>query len=194
MRCLGIIPARGGSKRIPDKNLKHIAGKPLIAWTIEAANEASRLTRCVLSTDNENIAQVAIDWGAYVVRRPDEFATDEATSWAVCKHALDWMGHDYDLVALLHPTSPIRDPKHIDDAIEFLWNSEHDTLASVSYRKRTYTHNASLYLMRRTWLLANPGKHYDDNTVPFLMDRRHSVDIDDELDLKIAELFLQEAA
>lgn len=189
-RTLGVIPARAGSKRIKNKNLRTLCGKPLIAWTIEAANAASRLTTVVVSTEDENIAQVANLHEAYVIRRPDELATDEATTGSVLSHALEWMGPDYDLVVCLHPTSPVRDSVAIDEAVELLWNSQHDTLASVSCRKRNYQHNAALYIMRASWLRANPNKHFDDETIPFLMDRPHSIDIDDETDFQMAEFIL----
>lgn len=186
---LGVIPARGGSKRIPGKNLKVLNGKPLIAYTIEAAEKSQRLTSCIVSTECQGIAKVAIEYGACVVKRPEELATDEATSGSVCRHALDWMGHGYDMVCLLHPTSPIRDYRHIDQAIDMLWASDAPALASVSCRKRVYTHNASIYLMRRDWLLET-GQHYCDESIPFLMDKRHSIDIDTPEDWALAELCL----
>jgi CMP-N,N'-diacetyllegionaminic acid synthase len=189
-RVLGIIPARGNSKRVPRKNIRNLCGKPLIRWTIEAANAADKLTEYVVSTEDYEIGQVAASLGCHVVRRPDDLAGDEVTSGAVCKHALEWMGADnYDLVALLHPSSPIRDWSHIDQAIDTLWASDLPCLASVACRKRTYTHNASIYLIRRDWLLKT-GQHYCDQSLPFLMDFRHSVDIDTEDDFKIAELVL----
>lgn len=193
-RVLGVIPARGGSKRIPNKNLKTICGKPLIVWTIEAASLAKSLSTFVVSTDSIEIAQVANNHGVYVVRRPDELATDDATTGSVLHHALEWMdvGASYDLICCLHPTSPVRDPAHIDEAINLLWESRCDTLASVSCRKRNYQHNASIYVLRSSWLRKNPQKHYDDETMPYLMDQRHSVDIDTDIDLRVAELILQE--
>lgn len=189
-RVLGVIPARGGSKRIPRKNLRLLCGKPLIQWTIEAAYAATKLTTFVVSTEDYEIGQVAASLGCYVVRRPDDLAGDEVTSGAVCKHALEWMGSDnYDLVALLHPTSPVRDRRHIDQAIDTLWASTLPCLASVACRKRTYTHNASIYLIRSDWLLKT-GQHYCDESLPFLMDAARSVDIDTETDWKVAETIL----
>jgi CMP-N,N'-diacetyllegionaminic acid synthase len=192
VRVLGIIPARGGSKRIPRKNLRLLNGLPLISYTIRAAKEASLLTDWVVSTEDREIADLALSYGAHVVKRPEELAQDDSTSGAVARHALGWMEVDrepYDMVVLLHPTSPIRDPKHIDQAIDLLWKSDAPALASVSCRKRTYTHNASIYAMRSDWLVETE-QHYCDRSIPFLMDARHSVDIDTEEDFKIAELFL----
>ena len=184
-RVLGVIPARGGSKRIPRKNLRPLCGKPLIQWTFEAANAATSLTSLVVSTEDEEIRDVALSLGCYVIRRPDELAEDLASSDAVALHALEWMGGDYDIVCLLHPTSPIRDWKHIDEAVSTLWASAAPSLASVEYAKRSYRHNASIYAAKVPFTSL-----YGDGTLPYLMDRRHSVDIDTEEDLKIAELFL----
>jgi CMP-N,N'-diacetyllegionaminic acid synthase len=192
LRTLGIIPARGGSKRIPKKNLRLLNGYPLIRYTIRAAKEASLLTDWVVSTEDNEIANLALSYGAYVVKRPDSLAEDDSTSGAVARHALGWMEVDrepYDIVVLLHPTSPVRDPKHIDQAIRLLRDSDAPALASVSCRKRTYTHNASIYAMRSDWLVKTE-QHYCDQSIPFLMDARHSVDIDTEEDFKIAELFV----
>ncbi len=186
VRTLGVIPARGGSKRIPRKNLRILAGKPLIQWTIEAAQKATKLTDWAVSTEDREIGAVAADLGAYVIRRPDDLAGDLVTSDAVVRHALEWMGsHNYDLVVLLHPTSPIRDWQHIDQAVSTLWASSAPSLASVEYAKRSYRHNASIYAAKVPFATL-----YCDRTIPFLMDRRHSVDIDNETDFKIAELFL----
>jgi CMP-N,N'-diacetyllegionaminic acid synthase len=190
VRVLGVIPARAGSKRVPNKNLRIVAGRPLIAWTIEAAAKAESLTTFVVSTECQNIADVALSCGAYVVKRDEELATDKATSGAVCKSALEWMGpENFDFVALLHPTSPVRNPKHIDQAVRMLADSTAPALASVSHRKRTYTHNASLYVMRSDWLMETV-EHYCDESIPFLMDEEHSIDIDTELGLKVAGMVL----
>ena len=186
VRVLGVIPARGGSKRIPRKNLRSLCGKPLIAWTIEAAQRAKSLTDWVVSTEDYEIGRVASDLGAYVVRRPEELADDLASSDSVALHALEWMGRDsYDIVCLLHPTSPIRDWKHIDEVISTLWASTAPSIASVEYAKRSYRHNASIYAAKVPFTSL-----YGDRTIPYLMDRRHSLDIDDEIDFQVAELLL----
>lgn len=186
-RTLGVIPARGGSKRIYRKNLRPLCGKPLIAWTIEAAQKANSLTTWVVSTEDYEIGQVCVALGAYVVRRPEELADDLTSSDAVALHALEWMGGDYDIVVLLHPTSPIRDWKHIDEAVSLLWASTAPSLASVEYAKRSYRHNASIYAAKVPFTTL-----YSDKTIPFLMDKRHSVDIDDEIDFKLAEILLEQ--
>lgn len=190
-RVLGVIPARGSSKRILCKNIRPLCGRPLIAYTIEAAAASERLTTWVVSTDDEAIRDVALSYGAYVIRRPDELATDDATTGHVLLHSLEWMEPDaFDLVVCLHPTSPIRDPRHIDQAIDMLWRSDAPGLASVECRKRSYTHNASIYVMRADWLVAT-GQHHSEQFIPFLMDKSHSIDIDDEMDWKVAECLLR---
>lgn len=116
---LTIIPARGGSKGLPGKNLLPLAGKPLIAWTIEAARTARQAGRVIVSTDSPEIASVARDFGAEVpFLRPAHLATDEASTMDVVFHAMQACG-DHDSVLLLQPTSPLRQPQDIDGAIDF---------------------------------------------------------------------------
>jgi CMP-N,N'-diacetyllegionaminic acid synthase len=184
-RVLGVIPARGGSKRIPRKNIRPLHNSPLIAYTIRACQDSELLTTWVVSTEDEQIRDVALSYGAYVVRRPEELAGDLTSSDEVALHALEWMGPGYDIVVLLHPTSPIRNPRHIDSAIQILWASDAPSLASVEYAKRSYRHNASIYAVKTPFT-----KLYDENTIPFLMDKKHSLDIDDEMDWQIAERWL----
>ena len=103
----GLIPARGGSKGLLRKNVRMIAGKPLIAWTIEAARDAKCLDYTVVSTEDCEIAEIAGTWGAKVLSRPAELATDNATSLSVWQHALSV--HPAEILVNLYPTSPIRD-------------------------------------------------------------------------------------
>lgn len=108
---LYLIPARGGSKRLPGKNLRKLAGIPLVAWAIRRAQGAARLvggeSRVVVSTDSADIARVATEWGAQVLMRPDIYSTDEATSEAVALHALSTYADDIRSVVLVQPTSPL---------------------------------------------------------------------------------------
>jgi CMP-N-acetylneuraminic acid synthetase len=133
MKILGLIPARGGSKGVPGKNIKLLAGKPLIAYSIDAAKH-SRLAKVILSTDDEAIKEVALQYGAEVpFTRPAELATDSAKSLDVAKHALMAMeqldGVQYDAVMLLQPTAPFRSTADIDKAIELL--AQHPDADSV---------------------------------------------------------------
>ncbi|MHC4597619.1 MAG: acylneuraminate cytidylyltransferase family protein, partial [Planctomycetota bacterium] len=110
---LAVIPARGGSKGIPQKNLATLAGKPLVAHTIEQALACPRIGRVVVSTDDEEIAKTSQRWGAEVVRRPADISGDETTSEAVLLHVLDTLaevGEEPAAVVLLQATSPLRRP------------------------------------------------------------------------------------
>lgn len=130
-RTLGVIPARGGSKRIPNKNLKEIGGKPLVAHTIEHAAQSEHLTEAVVSTEDEEIKKTAKEYGGEVpFDRPAELATDTAKTREVVTHALDWFeerGETFDYVCRLQPTSPLRKPEDIDACIETVHEDEDAT-------------------------------------------------------------------
>ncbi len=133
---LGIIPARGGSKGIPRKNLADVAGKPLIAYSIEAGLRSRHLTRLVVSTEDEEIARVAIEYGAAVpFKRPVELSKDQARSLPVVQHGVEVMealdGCTYDAVAMLQPTTPMRTADDIDQAIDLLIETGADSVISV---------------------------------------------------------------
>ena len=120
MRLLAVIPARGGSKGVPRKNIRPLAGRPLIAYSIAAAREASRVDRVVVSTDDAEIAAVARGLGAEVVERPPELAGDAAPTLPVLGHAVAVLeaadGYRPEAVLTLQPTSPLRTARHIDEA------------------------------------------------------------------------------
>lgn len=122
---LAIIPARGGSKGIPRKNIRSFAGYPLIAWSIAAAKQSEHVSRVIVSTDDEEIAEVAREWGAETpFLRPDELAQDKTTDLPVFEHALKWLeeieGYHPEIVVQLRPTSPIRPKGMVDDAVNIL--------------------------------------------------------------------------
>lgn len=135
---MGLIPARGGSKGLPGKNLMEICNKPLIAWTIEKAKKSACLDVVLVSTDDPDIAAIARECGAYVpFLRPAELATDTATTIAVVEHALAHMknneNRDFFYTVLLEPTSPLREDDDIDEMLKNLdWrNDVFDSLISV---------------------------------------------------------------
>lgn len=134
---LAIIPARGGSKGLPGKNIKELCGKPLIAWTIEKALKSRHLDEVMFSTDSEEIAKVAAEHGANVpFLRPLELATDTASSVDVVNHALDYyqkLGRTFDYFVLLEPTSPLREETDIDLMLEklILQSEEYDSIISL---------------------------------------------------------------
>ena len=125
---LGITPARGGSKGIPKKNIREICGKPLLAWTIEAAKKSRLLDRYVVSTEDREIAEIAREYGAEVIPRPPELATDEATTLSVMQDVLGKI--DADVVVLLPCTSPVRDDGLIDHCIRRFLETKADSLAT----------------------------------------------------------------
>ena len=122
-RVIAVIPARGGSKGIPRKNIRPLLGKPLIAYTIEAALKSKRIDRVVVSTEDEEIAEISQRWGAEVVRRPEELARDDSPSVDTILHAVDWFeeqGERFDIVVMLEATSPLRKEDDLDNAIGLL--------------------------------------------------------------------------
>jgi CMP-N-acetylneuraminic acid synthetase len=135
MRVLGLVPARGGSKGIPRKNIRALAGRPLLEYTALAALAASTLARVVLSTDDDAIAEAGIAAGLAVpFRRPSELAEDDTPTLPVVQHALAWLArHDerYDAVCLLQPTAPFRRAETIDACVRLLERTEADSVVSV---------------------------------------------------------------
>ena len=136
VKVLGVIPARGGSKTIPRKNIYPLLGKPLVAYTIEAALESRRLSRTIVSTEDEEIASICQAWGVEApFTRPAELATDDALSLPVMQHAVREMeridGVVYGIMVMLQPTTPLRLAADIDAGIDLLLESGADSVISV---------------------------------------------------------------
>lgn len=136
IEVVGLITARGGSKGIPRKNIKRLAGKPLIAWTIEAARQSRHLRRLILSTDDDEIAQTAREWGADVpFMRPGELARDDSSHISVVRHAADWLERNEsrcpEFLMILQPPTPLRTAADIDGAIELANEKGADAVVSV---------------------------------------------------------------
>lgn len=174
MRTVGLIPARGGSKRLPRKNILECAGKPLIAWTIEAAL-GSKLDVVYVSTEDDEIAGISRAWGAKTIRRPVMYASDKATSRHVIEHALNHF--DCDRVMLLQPTSPLRTSQHIDECLGI-----GRTIVSVTDDGLSLHRNGAIYLMDRERLM-----HFE---LAYIMPSCESVDIDTQEDFDLAEAYL----
>lgn len=138
MNILAIIPARGGSKGLPNKNILPMLGHPLIAYSVKAAKDSSYINRVIVSTDSEQIAEIARSYGAEIpFMRPDEYAQDLSTDLEVFRHALQWLkekeGYVPDYVIQLRPTSPVRQAQIIDQCIErMLRNPQADSLRIVT--------------------------------------------------------------
>ncbi len=131
-KVLGLITARGGSKGVPRKNVRMVGGKPLIAWTIDAALKSKTIDHLILSSDDEEIIAVAREWGCEVpFVRPDELASDTAGSLDVVRHALELEGEGYDYIVLLQPTSPLRTPEDINATLDLCHTRNTPTCVSV---------------------------------------------------------------
>jgi len=129
---LAVIPARGGSKGLPGKNILPLAGKPLIVWSIEAAKESKYIDTCIVSTDDDRIATVAEKYGCDVpFLRPEELATDESNSSDAILHALEKLEDRYDIVIILQPTSPLRTTEDIDNALELMIGKHAPIVVSI---------------------------------------------------------------
>ena len=190
---LGLIPARGGSKGVPGKNIKEICGKPLIAWTIEKALRSKKLDKVVVSTDSDEIADISARFGAEVLRRPAELATDNASTQDVMVHALG--NYPADTVVLLQPTSPCRSEGLIDSCIEEFQDVGYDSLATgficdyKEYGKNTlprqqiegfFYDDGNVYVIKASNILA--GDRYGKNIGRKLISRWENAEIDDEFD------------
>ena len=121
-KYVAIITARGGSKGLPRKNILPLCGLPLIGWTIKAAQDCSYISKVLVSTDDNEIAHISKEFGAEVIDRPEELATDTASSIDVISHAIFWLEQNemqkYNSMILLQPTSPLRNSQHVKEAIE----------------------------------------------------------------------------
>ncbi|MGS0696506.1 acylneuraminate cytidylyltransferase family protein [Shewanella sp. 0m-4] len=132
-KILAIIPARGGSKRLPRKNILPLSGKPLISWTIEAAKNSKYIDEVIVSTDDQEIADVAVKSGAKVPElRPSALSNDSATTESVVFYTLKKFGKQADIVILLQPTSPFRNEKHIDEALDLFSTKKAFSVVSVT--------------------------------------------------------------
>lgn len=226
MNNLAIIPARSGSKGLKDKNIKPLNGKPLIAYTIEAAIKSGVFSHVMVSTDSRDYAKIAIEYGAEVpFYRSENTSSDSASSWDVVKEVLAEYKKreiEFDTFTLLQPTSPLRDFTDIKNAFHIfdeksaiavvsvcemehspLWsntlpsdNSMNDFLKDASNRQRQmlekfYRINGAIYLANVKAFYENINL-YREGCFAYKMSLEKSVDIDTELDFKIAETLIQQ--
>ena len=218
MTVVGLIPARGGSKGIPRKNLALLGGKPLVAWTIETALGSEQVSRTVVSTDDPEVADVARSHGAEVLERPPELVGDETPMSDVVAHAVRELAPETALV-LLQPTSPLRTSRHVDEAVELLLASGADGLVSVVEIPHRYgsaslmrlegdrlvrldetpygsrADKPVLYARNGPAILALAAGRIGDDLYagdlrPYVMDAADSVDVDEPFDLELAEFLL----
>jgi len=132
---LGVIPARGGSKGVPRKNIKLLSGKPLIAWTIEQALSSKYIDRVVVSTEDKEIGEISLQYGAELIKRPTRLATDSSLVKDTIKHAVNKIEKDgsiIEIIALLEPTAPLRRVEDIDKCIKILLETDIESVATFS--------------------------------------------------------------
>lgn len=200
---LGVIPARGGSKGIPRKNIKEICGKPLIAWSIEAAQKSLLLDDFIVSTEDDEIKKISSFYGAKVLDRPNHLASDEATTISVLQHIIKELNPD--IIVVLQPTSPIRSNTLIDNCIEKFNKFNADNLATgyvCKFRefgsydnlrrqdlKGFFYDDGNVYVLKRDLILS--GKWSGNNIEKFFTKREENYEIDDHIDFFIVEKLLE---
>ena len=200
---LGVIPARGGSKGIPQKNIRQVCGKPLIAWTIEAAQQSVLLDRWVVSTEDPEIARISRRYGAEILNRPPQLATDTTPTLHVLKHALNHVSAD--IVVLLQPTSPIRSSGLIDRCIRQFQDTQADSLATgfmCKYQEYALGNNlrrqdrtgffyddGNVYVIRAA--IVSAGEQFGEKIEHVLLDREQNIEVDDFFELWLAEKVLE---
>lgn len=213
-KALGVIPARGGSKGVPRKNITMVGGKPLIAYTIDAAKRSKYLDKFLVSSEDSEILEVSINLGSDVLTRPAELALDETPGIDPVLHAVD-CNPGYDYVVLLQPTSPLRLATDIDGAIETCINNDACSCVSVrpvsenpywmytltnrlqlrpvmpdhEFSRRqdlpqTYLLNGAVYVVNVEWLRTTK-RFVSENTLAYIMPVDRSLDIDSLKDLHI---------
>lgn len=224
MKYIALIPARGGSKGIPDKNIKSVNGLPLICWSIKQAQACPQISRVLVSTDSEKIAEIARAAGAEVpALRPAELAEDSTSTEAVMLHAQHhWLSDDDDeVMVLLQPTSPLRMPDSLTDAITcfeqqhadslvsvceshaFFWKHPEQPQALYDFMQRPrrqdikpddkqYRENGSIYLTK-TAILRQFKNRLGGKIAMFCMQEHESWEIDSPTDLTIVSTLMQES-
>ena len=226
MKNIAIIPARSGSKGLKDKNIRLVNGKPLMAYTIEAAIKSKCFDVVMVSTDSKKYAKIAKEYGAEVpFLRSDDNSQDTASPWEVVKEVLlqyQKLGKEFDTFALLQPTSPLRTEKDIKNAYKELKEKKANAVVSMcelecsmhlvntlpkslsmkgfisdkQYNKRrqdikTYYHfNGAIYISKVKSFMKHMNI-YNDKCYAYIMDRKDSFDIDEELDIKIVEALIK---
>lgn len=215
---LVIIPARGGSKRLPGKNILELNNKPLIAYSIEEALKCKKISKVVVTSDDDRILEISKKFGATTIKRPEKFATDTSSSFDAIKHAIKKIKKKYKYIVLLQPTSPLRQLKHIEEAIQLFEKKSANAVISVcevehpvqwtmsldenlnmnnfvknidtrrsQEQKTHYRLNGSIYIIKTNKLLNKKTFFLTKNTYAYIMDKKYSIDIDDEFDFKLAE-------
>lgn len=203
-KVIAVIPARGGSKGIWRKNIKILLGRPLLFWSIKAAKESKHVDRIIVSTEDSEIAAISRRFGAEVLPRPKNLATDTATTISVLKHVIEKIP-ETDVIVLLQPTSPVRTGNLIDKALERFVKSKADTLAT-GYICRDYEwgtmnnlprqklkgwfyDDGNVYIHKKDYL--KKGKWYGKKREKMIIDKIYNFEIDDEIDFFIIKSLMK---
>lgn len=225
LESIAIIPARGGSKSLPRKNIIPLAGKPLIHYTIKVAQKSGHLDRIAVSTEDSQIADIARSCGAEVIKRPEELARDDTPSLSVLQHAIQYLeekqNYHPQVIVILQPTSPLRTAEDINMTVEKFLKSKCDSVVSVCEIEhplvwmytvegdrlkpviegeekvirrqdvpKVYRLNGAVYVVHRDTIMEE-NRLLGKDIRAYIMPSERSVDIDSEIDLKLAELLME---
>ena len=221
---IAIIPARGGSKRLPDKNIKLLGGKPLISHSIEAALKAKSISAVMVSSDSEQILNIASSYNEVIIhQREKSLASDTATALELVEHIYMNLKDEYSFITLMLPTCPFRNSKHLDEGFALLKDSDDGVISVTTYEfpislnvpvnenyielsensplitgntrsqnhKPSYRPNGGFYVSK--WSSFDKYRNFwKGNVKYYLMNRINSIDIDDQIDLNIANMIFNE--
>lgn len=219
MKILCVIPARGGSKGIPKKNIINFVDQPLISHSITQSLKSKYITDVVVSSDSDEILKISETYGVIALKRPDEISTDTSSSESALLHTIESLNGNYDYVVFLQATSPLRTTEDIDNCIETLinnnldsvfsasiledmliWKLSNETLESVNYdyknRKRRqdseiqYVENGSIYVFKKEGFIKNKNRLFGKIGLS-LMDSWKMFEIDSLEDLELCELIFK---
>lgn len=226
MRNIAIIPARSGSKGLPDKNIRELCGKPMLAHSIEAAKKSGKIDVVHVSTDSSHYAKIAREYGADVpFLRSAELSSDTATTWDAVRFVLkqyEEMGQYFDIVTVLQPTSPLRTEKDIIEASDMYFSKSATAVVGVCEMEHSplwcntlseslclngflnkernvqrqqlevyYRINGAIYMIEAKIIKENM-EIYGEKSYAYIMPKERSVDVDDMMDFKIAEMYMRE--
>jgi len=225
MKTFAFIFARGGSKDVPGKNIRNLGGKPLLAHSIMIAQNIDEISRIFVSTDDQDIAEVGIKYGAEIIERPVELAQDDSPEWLSWLHAIKWLearGEFFDCFVSLPTTSPLRNKTDVVNCINLL-DKQTDIVVTISETSRSPYFNmvnkeedyiklliegeksfsrrqdvpiaydmTTVAYVAHSDFIKNNNKIFDGRVKAALIPKERSVDIDDEIDFKMAELLMRE--
>jgi N-acylneuraminate cytidylyltransferase len=225
MKIFAFIFARGGSKGVPGKNIRNLDGKPLLAYSIMLAQSIDAVSRIFVSTDDAEISDVAVNYGAEIINRPTELAQDDSPEWLAWLHAIEWLenkGEVFDCFLSLPTTSPLRNKNDVTKCLGLL-DEKTDMVVTITNTSRSpffnmvsskgeyvkllmesekfysrrqdvpsaYDMTTVAYVSRPEFIKSN-NKIFDGRVKAVLIPKERAIDIDDEIDFKIAEILMQE--